>query len=404
MKLDYLKYAINNVTHRKMRSWLTVISILIGIMSIFALISFGQGLSNYVTTIAAETGVDKLIVQTKSAGIPGADESFVITKDEVDFLRKINGIKEVVGMYMKVVEVEHDDELKYVFMISLNTGKERALIEEMLTVELDKGRALKTGDRSKVVLGYNYQLENNLFERPITLRDKILIDGNKVEVIGFYEKIGNPQDDSNIYMTEEGVEYFYPEKMNKYGYVIARTELGSDPAEVAEKAEEKLRKFKDQKKGEEDFYIMTFEQAIEMFGSILSVINGVLVLIALVSLLVAGVNITNTMYTAVLERTKEIGIMKAIGAKNSDIVMIFLFESAVVGLVGGILGVLLGYLIAKGGGIIAANAGYSFLQPAFSPSLIIGCLLFSTLMGIIAGVMPARQASKMNPTDALHYE
>ena len=178
----------------------------------------------------------------------------------------------------------------------------------------------------------------------------------------------------------------------------------SDPAEVAEKAEEKLRKFKDQKKGEEDFYIMTFEQAIEMFGSILSVINGVLVLIALVSLLVAGVNITNTMYTAVLERTKEIGIMKAIGAKNSDIVMIFLFESAVVGLFGGILGVLLGYLIAKGGGIIAANAGYSFLQPAFAPSLIIGCLLFSTLMGIIAGVMPARQASKMNPTDALHYE
>jgi putative ABC transport system permease protein len=116
------------------------------------------------------------------------------------------------------------------------------------------------------------------------------------------------------------------------------------------------------------------------------------------------VNITNTMYTAVLERTKEIGIMKAIGARNSYILLIFFVESGVLGLLGGASGVLVGYALAKIGGSILSQVGYSGLQPYFPWWLTTGCLVFSFAIGAGSGFLPALQASKQKPVDALRYE
>lgn len=133
-------------------------------------------------------------------------------------------------------------------------------------------------------------------------------------------------------------------------------------------------------------------------------INGILVLIALISLVVAAVNIMNTMYTSVLERTREIGVMKAIGAKNNDILFIFVFESGFLGMIGGILGVIFGYIIARSGGAIAAANGYALLQPAFPLWLVIVCIVFAFMVGAGSGLLPARQASKLRPVDALRYQ
>ena len=278
------------------------------------------------------------------------------------------------------------------------------MFEEMMTVGIIKGRNLKKGDKLKVVLGYNYQFANKIFSKPIKLGDKVSFNGQDVEVVGFYEEIGNPADDSQTYFTDEGMLLLFPEIKDKFQWVYARTALGFEPSEVAERAEEKLRKYKGQKEGQEDFFITTFEQAIEAFTSILNVINAILLLIALISVVVASVNIMNTMYTAVLERTKEIGIMKAIGAKNFDILFIFLFESGILGLIGGALGIVLGYSVAKLGESIAAGAGYSLLQPAFPWELTVGCLLFAFFVGAFSGLLPAMQASKLRPVDALRYE
>jgi len=270
--------------------------------------------------------------------------------------------------------------------------------------EIIEGRQIKRGDKLKVVLGYNYLLPDKIFKRPLKTGDKIKIQDFTVEVVGFYDKIGNPQDDAQIYMTYDGFNEMYPDKEGEINYIVMRAAPDQDPAVVAERAESKLRKLRGQKEGEEDFSIQTFEQAIATFGSVIDILNNVLVLIALISVIVAGVNIMNTMYTAVLERTKEIGIMKAIGAKNSDILSIFIIESGALGLFGAGLGVIFGYLIASGGGAIAANAGYSFLKPIFPIELIIGCLAFGLFVGALAGFLPARQASKLKPVDALHYE
>jgi putative ABC transport system permease protein len=404
MKGDYLKYAFENIKHKPMRSWLTVLSILIGIMSIFALVSFGQGLSSYVNSLSAQMGTDKLMIYAKGGSAPGLDENFYITKKDIDFLGKIKGIREISGMYTKIAEVESDKEKKYSFAIGMTQGKEKAMIDEMLSVSIEDGRDLKKEDMMKVVLGYNYMVPDKIFKKPLKVGDTIKVNGFDVSIVGFYEPVGNPQDDAQVYFTDEAIEYMFPEIKDKFQYVIARTDTNEDAAAIAEKATEKLRKYKDQKEGQEDFYIQTFQQAVETFITIINVINGVLVLIALISLVVAAVNIMNTMYTAVVERTKEIGVMKAVGAKNTDIMAMFIFEAGLFGFAGGVLGIFLGYLVASLGGIIAANAGYPILKPIFPLWLILGCLTFSFLVGSLAGFLPALQASKLQPVDALRYE
>ena len=401
--MNYIKYAWDNLRHRKLRSFLTILSILIGIAAIFTLVSFGQGLSNFVDVISSEVGTDKLIIQSKGIGAPGPDKNFFIEKEEVDFLSKINGIDETTGVLFSVAQIEHDRSKKFVFMGSQNMNYKQ-LIMEVYTLKLHSGRDLKKGDKKKVVMGYNYQLPKKIYETQLRLRDKIKINGEEFQIVGFYEPVGNPQDDSNIYLTNEGFESLMPETKDKFQFAIARVQKGINPGDIADKATIKLRKFKDQKEGQEDFFIMTYEQLIQTFNNILGVINGVLVLIAFISLVVAGVNIMNTMYTTVLERTKEIGILKAIGAKNHNILLIFFIESGMVGLFGGSLGVGLGWGISTLGGRIATDAGYQMLQPIFPLELVIGCLFFALFIGAISGLMPARQASKLLPVDALRYE
>ena len=153
------------------------------------------------------------------------------------------------------------------------------------------------------------------------------------------------------------------------------------------------------------FSVSTSEQLLETFGDILSVVQAVLVGIATISLLVGGIGIMNTMYTAVIERTKEIGTMKAVGARNSDILFIFLFESGLLGLVGGAIGIGIGIGLGKTAEYIASvSLGTDLLKAVFPWYLILGALTFSFLVGCISGVAPAYQASRLKPADALRYE
>jgi len=403
---DLIKYVITNIRYRFTRSSLTILSILIGIMSIFVLISFGEGLRNYMDIMAQEMGTDKLIAQPRGYGAPGTTGTH-LTKEDLDFIKKQRGISESTGMIIEQSEVKIDKKKlgKWVFMMGMPTDpSEQKLIEEAFAgYGIFKGRALKTGDKNKVTVGYNYLFADKIFSKPLKLGDNIFIKGKSFDIIGFYEEIGNPGDDSNVYMTNDVMKELF-DIGDEYAMVYIRAEKGVVPTELAERLEEKLRKKKGQKEGEEDFYIQSFEQLMETFGTILLVLNSILVIIAGISVLVAAVNIMNTMYTAVLERTKEIGIMKSIGARNSTILLMFFFESGFLGLIGGSIGMLLGYGLAKLGAIAIATTGYSFLQPYFPWWLIVGCLVFSFSVGAASGFFPARAASKLKPVDALRYE
>jgi putative ABC transport system permease protein len=172
-------------------------------------------------------------------------------------------------------------------------------------------------------------------------------------------------------------------------------------SEVAADIEKALRRHRDVKEGEEDFNVQTAEQTIEQLNQILDIVTLVVVGIAAISLLVGGIGIMNTMYTTVVERTREIGIMKSIGARNSHIMWLFLVESGMLGMLGGAIGVLIGLGISYVGQALAIQLGAAFFRSHISIWLIVGAMAFSFIVGSVSGVFPARQASKMHPVDAL---
>jgi len=397
---ENIRYSLNNLKQRKARSFLTILSIFIGIATIFIFISFGLGLYVYVNSFVSETSADKITIQPKGVGAPGIDDTFSLTKDDLEAIEKTSGVYEVSGMQFKVTEAESRSVNKFVFLISFDP--ENDLLTELSDIEVFKGRNLESGEKGKVILGYNYLIDDKIFPKGLDVNDKITIAEEDFKVVGFYEPIGNPQDDSNIYMTEEQFEETFNQS-NVYNYIIARADI-TKLDQIEENIEKSLRKSRDLEEGKEDFTVATFASLLEQYTSVLNVIIGFIILIALISVLVSSINTANTMITSVLERTKEIGIMKSVGARNSEILAIFLFESSFLGFIAGVVGVLIGFGATFIAGKILFNLGWGFLQPYYSIELFVGSIAFATITGAISGVIPAVKASRTNPVDALRYE
>lgn len=400
MNQESINYSLRNLMHRKGRSIMTIFSILIGITTIFLFVSFGYGLYTYTDSFTTSSSADKVLIMAKGADAPGMDDTFKITDDDLRVIKRAAGVFEASGVYFESVQVEKRSEVKYTYLISYDPDV--PLIMDIFQVGIEKGRTLKSGDSSVAVLGYNYLLEDKIFKKPLDVNDYIEINGERVKVIGFLEAVGNPADDAQIYVTNDYFLDLIPDK-DTYAEIVARIDLNNIDKAV-ENIERGLRKHRDVEKGKEDFFVQSFEEMIESFSSAINIIIGFIILIALISVLVSTINTANTMITSVLERYKEIGILKAIGARNSEIFYVFLFESAFLGLVAGVLGTLLGWGLSVVVGNILINLGYGFLQPYYSFWMFAGCVLFALLTGAISGVIPAVRASRTNPVDVLRYE
>lgn len=398
---EIMKYSIKNLWNRKSRSLLTIFSILIGIATIFIFLSFGLGLYDYVDEVTSSGSTNKIVVQPKGISPMGLDDSFKLTEDDLESIEKTTGVYDAGGVGFEVAKIDQGKETKYVFLTSYNPKK--PLVRDVFNTKIVKGQNLKTGDNRKVVLGYNYLLEDKIFSKSYELNDRITIQGKDMKIIGFFDSVGNPQDDSNVYITQEYGEELYNKSETTHNWIIAEVDM-ENLEKVIEKVERNLRKSRDLEEGEEDFFVQSFQEMIDSYSSVLDIIIGFVILIALISVLVSAINTTNTMVTSVLERVKEIGIIKSIGAKNSEIFKMFLFESSLLGLIAGMLGVLLGLGLTLIGKEILSNLGWSFLNPHYSYWIFAGCILFAVITGAISGSVPAWDASKTNPVDALRYE
>ena len=397
---ESIKYSLRNLRQNKGRSILTIFSIMAGIATIFIFISFGYGLYNYTNELTTSSSADKVMIMPKTAGGFGAVDGIIVNESDVNEVKKAAGIYDATGLYYDAALIKQDKNQKYTFLIGYDPSKD--FVMEMFNVGAVEGRLLRNGDMKKVLLGYNYLLPNKIFPNSYEVNDNININGEKLKVIGFLEEIGNPQDDSQLYISNDQFEVMLPD-VESYGQIIARVDI-NDIERVNENIERNLRKSRGIEEGKEDFYVQSYDELIQSFASALNIIIGFVILIALISVLVSTINTANTMITSVLERYREIGILKAMGAKNYNIFEIFLFESAFIGLVAGTVGVIVGWAISATGGIILRNLGWGFIQPYFSIYLFAGLILFAGITGAISGVFPAIRASKTNPVDALRNE
>lgn len=396
---ESIKYSFRNLKKSKSRSFLTVLSIFAGIATIFVFISFGLGLYTYIDNLSTSSSADKVLIQPGNGKSIGS--SFVMDDSDIRAIERTPGVIDVSGSYLKAAQIKKGDEIKYAFMMSYEPRN--PIMLDIAGVGIEKGRLLESGDNGKVLLGYNYMLDNKIFSKGLNLNDKVEINNKKVRVVGFFEPVGNPGDDSNIYVTGDFFNRIYDEEKNSYGMIIAKVDK-NNVAGISEKIENSLRKHRNLNKGEEDFTVQSFDSLVESYSSALNIVIGFIVLIALISVLVSAVNTANTMITSVLERYKEIGILKAIGARNREIFTIFLFESSFLGFIAGVIGTGFGYLITSITGSVLDSLGWSFLAPYYSWWLFAACIGFAVLTGAISGVIPAINASRINTVDALRYE
>ncbi len=396
---EYIMLSWESIKHRKVRSWLTMLGIFIGIFSIVTLISLGQGLKNVVDEQFEMMGVDKIMIMPgqnlQSIGLAGD----ILSENDAKLIEKIKGVKLVAPMLYKAVRLKYKDKTEFGFAIGLPTDERMNLVMSMGNFNIEDGRVLEKKDQNKAMVGCRHT-NGDLFGKKVRIGDKIYAEDKKYTVVGSMECIGSKPDDGQIYIPLEVSRDLFNEETKVDAFYVQVKE-GFNPADVAEDIKRRMRKDRGLEKGEEDFNVQTSEQLIETFGAILGVVQAVLIGIAAISLLVGGIGIMNIMYTSVLERTKEIGVMKAIGAKNRSIMMIFLIESGMMGLGGGIVGVIVGIGIGKVIESIAKQTGYVFLKITFDPGLIIGALVFSFVVGALSGLLPARRASKLKPVEAL---
>jgi len=404
---DYLKFALKSIFTRKLRSWLTIIGIFIGIATVVALIAVGQGMKAAVTEQFEELGTNKIIVtggggaaaSTFGAGLA----SNPITEDDLEVVRDTRGVDVAAGMITRIAGVEFGDETKNSWVSGMPTDESSEVIEDIQSFKVIEGRELEDGDGYVALVGYNLLYED-YFEDPVYVRDNLYIEGEKFRVVGVIDKIGNDQDDTQVIIPIDTAKELFDTNEELYA-IMVKIDDGEEPAVVAERVKEDLRDFRDEEEDEESFSVQTFEQILEQVGVVLGIISAVFIGIAAISLLVGGIGIMNTMYTSVLERTREIGVMKSIGATNSDIMLIFLMESGLYGLVGGAVGALVGALLSLIVARVAGAAlGVDFFRAQITWWLILGALLFSFVVGAVSGVLPARQASKLQPVEALRYE
>jgi putative ABC transport system permease protein len=398
---DYFLLAYKNVRQRGLRSWLTMIGIFIGIAAVVALISLSQGLQSAIGEQFIRLGSDKLIVQAEGSGFgpPGTDVVKPLTIEDKKMMQKIKGVDVVVGRLLRSLKIEFNDELHFEFAASFpEADNEIDLVIEANNYQISQGRLLRGEDKFEVMVGKDFAVDH--FDKSLELRDKIFVEGHEFSVVGILKKSGNPQQDSTLVIPEEALREVIGAE-GEYDVIPVKIESGENIAQVSERIEKALRKQRNVEEGKEDFSIQTPENILSILNNVLLVVQGVLVGIAGIALIVGGIGIMNTMYTAVIERTKEVGIMKATGARNSQILSLFMVESGMLGLFGGLIGVSLGFTISKTVEIIAFNVFESYLiRASFPPLLLIGALLFAFLVGMFSGIFPARQASKLSPVEA----
>lgn len=402
---DYFLLALRNLTHRRTRSLLTIVGIFIGIATVVGLLALGQGLQDTVVAEFQKLGTDKVTVVGYN-GVTGgplvsASTEKPLNEDDVRAIRKIRGVDDASSLMMKGGGVTYKGQSKQTFIVGTPTDSSAKVLDETQFTELKLGRRLRDGDSDKIVIGH--KLTDDFFDKPVGLGDSLTIQGKPFQVVGIFKSSGNDQDDSSVYMTMDRARIVF-EDPKLVALILVKVQRGADLDVVAERIREKLRKLKGQEKGAETFAVSTPAQIAEYFNNIFGVVQIFLVGIAAISLLVGGIGIMNTMYTAILERTKEIGILKAVGAKHNDILALFLIESGLLGLLGGLVGVLAGALLTFGAQAAIRAGGYAAFTASLSWELALGALAFSFFVGAISGVLPARSAAMLNPADAIRYE
>ena len=390
--IESLKSAIQSLKGNKMRSFLTMLGIIIGISSVITMSAIGKGGQENITGNLKEGGYGKFTIS-----VDKQDEEFrwkyLLDDSIIEKIRESGKFKAVSPkmMFLSVTtpDFEEIDKINIVYGRNI-LPFEYESGEKVITIDQLTARALFTNEKNAV--GQTVELSQGRRGNDITYK-----------IVGVYK---NPLEQMIKIMGGRRIPRFVRMPLNTYdklfdlqsgGYTSLIVE-GKDPEKLAESMTDAKKLMADITGIEELYEVNAESNAAASFDNILSTLNIFVTFVAGISLFVGGIGVMNIMLVSVIERTKEIGIRKAIGATNGDIMIQFLMESIILTGLGGILGIIIGILLGLGIGFVVK------IPPIFSTISIISSLIVSTVIGIVFGVTPAKKAAQLNPVDALRSE
>ncbi|MCW4048239.1 MAG: ABC transporter permease [Candidatus Bathyarchaeota archaeon] len=393
---DILAAAVHSLGERKFRLALNVLGILIGCAAVTGLVSVTQGLTDEVATQLEMFGPNNIMVIPfeirPGAGLVGNSFNW----RDIQVMEKVSHIKyltPIIGNKIAWYNLRGERYRATVF------GVEPIYFKIFQTYEVEEGRALLRADKGAVVIGHLIAQPRGEDEPLIEVGDRIkftvTVAGEDKEevfrVVGIMKEIGGTfgsEDDQSVMIPFREAQQLY-EVGSSVDFVSIMVDHVDNVDLVREEIEDKF---------DDNVMVMSFDLIKEQVGSVLGTIEAVLGGIAAISLLVAGVGIVNTMTISVMERTREIGVLKAIGGKKTDILYMFLSEATITGFLGGVLGAAFGFAMGKFVG--------DYIGLPVSTSIDLGAFVvgFAIVTAVLAGLYPAWRASNMHPVDALRYE
>jgi len=376
---DLIDVAVKNIFRQKTRTALTITGILIGIGTVVALGSISEGIYSMITEEMQFLGGTIMVYSKGSSGFMTGFEGSEITEENVEEFEDFSGVKEVVPYVMRIGEIKiGQGPTSMIFGIApkdIDFFKSRG-------TELDSGREIEEGDTYQALIGYKYAEENSL-----EVGDSIELKKNSFEIVGIIEEINSDIDNSIIIPVDTMMNIY---NMDNYKSLFIVPEDVTKIDVVAE----------DLKSSFDDFEFTTSTDIINQMASIVDTIRFFTIGISSIAAVVGGLGVMNTMIMSVLERRREIGIMKAIGATNKYILTQILIESVMISLIGGLIGILIGGLGSYSLRFVSAGLA----RAEVTINLVVGSLLFAISLGLIGGLYPAWKAAKLDPIEAIRYE
>jgi len=435
---DILKLSLNSLTHRGLRSWLTILGIIVGVAAVIAMLSISAGMSQSMNSQMSNFGADVLTVSVgrtfavgpesgfqgrfqpgdSSGGPPGMQtqtsqtttttDTPTLTDTDILAISTAEGVESVTGVISDRATIQY---LAQTVTVTVE-GVEPSAWNSMTTSELASGRFLESGETTSVLVGNG--VANGMFDYNLTVNTQIRIGSKTFTIVGILAESGTGSfggDDRTIFMSLQAAREIVTNiDNNEYSSIQVKVIDANAVDQTIENVEQVLYTSRMVTSDTADFTVTSPTSMLETIQSTMATLTFFLTGIAAISLLVGAIGIANTMFMSVMERTRLIGILKSIGTKNSEIMKMFLAESGIIGFMGGLLGIFLGFIVV---GIISSvginimgmgRMGTNTSVAIVTPELIVFALLFSTIIGIVSGLIPARSASNLQIVEAMRSE
>jgi putative ABC transport system permease protein len=408
-----VKTSISSLTVNKSRSLLTILGIVIGITAIILVVSVGKGAEGLITGELSGLGSETVVIRPGKEPKGPSDFAEVLLSDslkerELLAITKEENVPDLLAAAPEILVPGNVSYLGETFN-SLNLGFSAEFMRDAIDMKLAEGELFDDLDiRSKArVAVIGSEVKEELFNQSDPLGQSITIRGEKFRVIGVYE----PRGQVVFFNVDELVVVPYTSAQaylsgnDHYAQIIAKAKSPEEVDRMVGDIKRTLRELHNIDDPEDDdFNVQTQQGLVQQVSTIIGVFTIFLTFVVAISLVVGGIGVMNIMLVSVTERTREIGLRKAVGAEEKDIMRQFLFESVIITGVGGIVGIVLGTLLAAAISFVLRNS-FNLEWPFSFPlgGAILG-LFVSASVGLVFGLYPAKEASKKSPIEALRYE